>query len=294
MVSGFMHPGGDSAWCFPRSLESELESRFGAYRADVDDFRARDLERIYSDVLSMTDQHFDMARFILKEKAPDFLMTVEIGVDRFHHAFWRHIDPAHPRYEQDDRYADLGREYYGHLDGHIGRLCESAGPETVVLVVSDHGARAMHGGFCINEWLISRGHLVVRRMPEEPSRLNHDDVDWERTRVWAEGGYYARIFLNVKGREPDGALAPGEIEAFRARLQGELEALRDDEGVPIPVRVRAPDRYYREARGFPPDLMVYLDDLRLRAIGSIGHRRLVVAETTPVPIPAITRGMGSS
>ena len=283
MVSGFMHPGGDSAWCFPRSLESELESRFGAYRADVDDFRARDLERIYSEVLSMTDQHFDMARFILKEKAPDFLMTVEIGVDRFHHAFWRHIDPAHPRYEQDDRYTDLGREYYGHLDGHIGRLCESADPETVVLVVSDHGARAMHGGFCINEWLILRGHLVVRRMPEEPSRLNHDDVDWERTRAWAEGGYYARIFLNVKGREPGGALAPDEIESFQARLQGELEALRDEEGVPIPARVRAPDRYYREARGFPPDLMVYLDDLRLRAIGSIGHRRLVVAENDTGP-----------
>ena len=51
----------------------------------------------------------------------------------------------------------------------------------------------------------------------------------------------------------------------------------------MPARVRAPDRYYREARGFPPDLMVYLDDLRLRAIGSIGHRRLLVADNDTGP-----------
>lgn len=283
MVSGFMHPGEDAAWCYPRSLEGELEGRFGAYHADVDDFRAHDLERIHSDILAMTDQHFDMARYIWNEKAPDFLMMVEIGVDRFHHAFWRHIDPAHPRYEQDDRYTGLGREYYARLDRHMARLCENVDEETVFLIVSDHGARAMHGGFCINEWLIARGHLVVRRMPEKPSKLSHDDVDWRRTRAWAEGGYYARVFLNVKGREPDGALPANEIESFRARLERELGALSNDEGARIPTLVRLPDRDYREARGFPPDLMVYIDDLRLRAIGSIGHGRLVVTENDTGP-----------
>ena len=96
MVSGFMHSGGDEAWCFPRSLESEIESRFGRYRPDVEDFRAEDLDRIYRDIIEMTDQHFAIARWVWREKSPDFLMMVEIGVDRFHHAFWAHIDPTHP------------------------------------------------------------------------------------------------------------------------------------------------------------------------------------------------------
>ena len=56
MVSGFMHPGGDAPWCFPQSFENEIEDRFGPYRADVDDFRSDDLERVYRDVVAMTRQ----------------------------------------------------------------------------------------------------------------------------------------------------------------------------------------------------------------------------------------------
>ena len=42
--------------------------------------------------------------------------------------------------------------------------------------------------------------------------------------------------------------------------------------------MRVPEEHYRQARGFPPDLMVYFDELRLRAIGSIGSGRIVVTE----------------
>ena len=38
-------------------------------------------------------------------------------------------------------------------------------------------------------------------------------------------------------------------------------------GTPIPTEVCVPEDYYRETRGFPPDLMVYFDELRFRAIG---------------------------
>ena len=102
LVSGFMHPGGDAPWSFPRGLENEIESRFGAYQPDVDDFRGDDLDRIHRDIVAMTDQHFEIARYIWNDKEPDFMMMVEIGVDRFHHAFWRHIDPRHPRHDSDN------------------------------------------------------------------------------------------------------------------------------------------------------------------------------------------------
>ena len=278
MVSGFMWPGDDAPWCFPRGLEHEIEERFGPYRADVEDFRSDDLDRIYRDILAMTDQHFEIAAHVWSEKRPDFMMMVEIGLDRFHHAFWRHIDTEHPRHEAGNRWEHLGREYYRLLDTHIGRLRNLADDDTTFLVVSDHGARAMHGGFCINEWLIRKGYLVLREPPLTPSPLRHSLVDWARTRAWAEGGYYARIFLNVLGREPDGRVAPTEVVALRDDLRAELEAARDDDGNRIAVTVRIPEKHYRQARGFPPDLMVYFDDLKLRAIGSIGGGRITVAE----------------
>jgi len=34
-------------------------------------------------------------------------MMVEIGLDRLHHAFWRFLDPAHPRHEPGHRHADV-------------------------------------------------------------------------------------------------------------------------------------------------------------------------------------------
>ena len=283
MVSGFMAPGGDEPWCFPRGLEKEIEQRFGPYRADVDDFRSDDLERVYRHTLSMTDQHFEIARFIWNDKRPDFMMMVEIGVDRFHHAFWRHIDPEHPRHETGNAYEDLGRNYYARLDRHIGRLCEDVDDDTVVLVVSDHGARAMHGGFCINEWLIERGYLSLRVPADGVMPLRHDEVDWTRTKAWAEGGYYARVFFNIAGREPAGTVAPEEVDGLRTALQRDLAELEDDEGERIPTLVRAPEAYYRQARGFPPDLMVYFDELRLRAIGSVGSGKRVVTENDTGP-----------
>ena len=283
MVSGFMHPGGETPWCFPRSLENELRSRFGPYRADVEDFRADDLDRIYREIVAMTDQHFEIARWIWREKQPDFLMMVEIGVDRFHHAFWRHVDPSHPRHEPDNPYCELGREYYARLDGHIARLCKKTEEETTVMIVSDHGAHAMHGGFCINEWLIERGYLVLREPPAEPTPLSHENVDWDRTTAWAEGGYYARVFLNIAGREPNGVIPPEKVNEVRGGLRAELNTLRDDADAPLFTQVRIPEEHYRQTRGFPPDLMVYFDDLRLRAIGSTGYGRRIVTENDTGP-----------
>ena len=141
----------------------------------------------------------------------------------------------------------------------------------------------MHGGLCINEWLLARGHLALKAEPAGPGPLRHDDVDWSRTKAWAEGGYYARIFFNVAGREPDGIVPPSEMAALRDHIVAELEMLTDDEGAPIPTEVRIPEEYYRQVRGFPPDLMVYFDDLRLRAIGSVGVRRRLVRENDGGP-----------
>ena len=276
MVSGFMWPGGDSPWCFPRELESELIDRVGPYRADVEDFRSEELDRIYRDIVTMTKQHFEIAEQVWECKQPDFMMIVEIGLDRFHHAFWRHIDLEHPRHEENNPWKNLGPEYYGLLDERIGRLCAAAGEDTAIMIVSDHGARAMHGGFCINEWLIGKGYLKLREPPATPGPLDHSLIDWQRTTAWAEGGYYARVFLNVAGREPMGAVAPSNVRALRDELRRELEYARDDRGERVPVLVRSPEEYYRQARGFPPDLMVYFDGLSLRAIGSVGGGRIVV------------------
>ena len=87
-----------------------------------------------------------------------------------------------------------------------------------MLVVSDHGAKRMDGGIRVNEWLRREGLLTTLREPHETSSLADVGVDWSRTVAWGEGGYYARIFLNVQGREPEGIVAPEDYERVRADL----------------------------------------------------------------------------
>lgn len=276
-ISGFLSAGSGEAWCFPAALADEIEREFGPYQPDVEDFRATDYDRILGEIEAMTRQHFAIAAHVWRTRRPDFLMMVEIGVDRFHHAFWHHVDPTHPEHDPSSRWASAGLQYYALLDQEIGRLREIAGPGEAFMIVSDHGAKAMRGGFCINEWLLERGHLVLREAPSGVGPLRHDAIDWRRTTAWAEGGYYARVFLNVAGREPNGVVAPGDTERVKRELVDALSQLTDDDGHPLRTETHDPRRHYRASRGFPPDLMVYVEDLSLRAIGSVGHGRRVVA-----------------
>ena len=96
------------------------------------------------------------------------------------------------------------------------------------------------------------------------------EIDWEKTTAWGAGGYYARIFLNVEGREPQGRVPAGSYEKVRDQLKEMIETLSDHEGKPMGSLVFKPDELYREVRNVAPDLMAYFGNLRWRSIGSFG------------------------
>jgi predicted AlkP superfamily phosphohydrolase/phosphomutase len=257
----------------PADLRREIEALVGSYQVDVRNFRSDDRDRILAEVYAMTEQRFAVCRHLLDTRPWDFFMVVEIGVDRMHHAFWRFLDPAHPRHMPGHRYADVVRSYYAYLDDEIGELLERFDDDTAVIVVSDHGARPMEGAICVNEWLCREGYLVLREPPDGPTRLRPEAVDWGRTRAWGEGGYYCRLCLNVRGREPRGIVDPEDYEALLGDIAERLEQLPGPDGRPIGTRALRPAQLWRERRGIPPDLVVYFGDLAWRSNGSVGHDR---------------------
>lgn len=270
LVSGFLAPGQGAGYAFPPRFEVELEARFGPHCPDVSDFRTDDLEALLARLYASTRRRFDIARWVWQDKRPDFEMFVEMGTDRFHHAFWHHIDPEHPRFDPDGEHVDAGRAYYGFVDARLGELLEVVDDETTVLVVSDHGARPMLGGVRINEWLRQQGWLTLREEPKGCERFDVANVDWGQTRAWGEGGYYGRVMLNVAGREPEGIVDPARFEATRDELAAALEGLVGPDGAPLGTRVRRPEEAYRSARGFPPDLLAYFGDLDYRSLATVG------------------------
>jgi predicted AlkP superfamily phosphohydrolase/phosphomutase len=219
----------------------------------------------------MTEKRFTLAQHFLRTRPWDFFMMVEMGTDRMHHAFWKFMDADHPKYEPGNPYESVIDDYYVYVDGLIGDLLEDVPEDAHVLVVSDHGAKGMDGGICINEWLLERGYLVLKQpRPQKPTRFADLEIDWSRTRAWGDGGYYGRIFLNVAGREPTGCIPAAEYESFRSQLAEEIAAIPDEQGRDIGTQVFTPEELYQEVNRVAPDLLVYFGGLRWRSVGTVG------------------------
>jgi predicted AlkP superfamily phosphohydrolase/phosphomutase len=271
-VSCMLAPGADAPHTWPPALGEDLARRFGPYVPDLD--RGLTGEAAMDGLLAMARQHFDVAEHVLATHDPALLFLVEIGSDRLHHLFWPLLDPSDPRHVAGDPLARRARDYYGYLDLRIERLLERAGPDTAVLVMSDHGARPILGGVHVNELLRREGLLVLRREPDGERALDVEDVDWARTRAWGDGGYYARVFLNVRGREPQGIVERHEIPALLDRLEASVLSVPDPTG--RGHRVVRPTKAFRAVRGAAPDLLVFFGDLALRSLGRVGARAIVV------------------
>lgn len=283
-VGCFLTPDPErSTYTHPPDVGTRISELVGRYPVDVEDFRTPDKDRLHADILEMTRKHFDVVRHFLAREDWDYFQFVEIGLDRIHHGFWKHHDPAHRLHDPQTPYRHVVRDYYRLLDHEIGTLLEALDDETVILVVSDHGARPLDGGFCVNEWLMEEGLLVLRTRPRRVTPFNQLDVDWSRTRAWSTGGYYARIFLNVRGREPEGAIPPEDYEKVRDELAARLEATADESGGLLGTRVFRPEELYARVERIAPDLVVHFGDLAWRAIGGVGYGRLHVQENDTGP-----------
>ena len=283
MVSGFETPHAGVDYTYPKSLKRELESALGEYLFDVEEFRTNDKAGLLARVHALMENRFAAARHLMQSKPWDFFMMVEMGMDRLHHGFWRFCDPVHPAYVPGNPLEHVFREYYRAVDAHIGELIALAGDDTAVMIVSDHGARPMLGGFCINQWLAEEGCLCVDEIPATPARLEECAVVWEKTKAWSAGGYYARLFLNVAGREPQGIIPPDDYERVRDELAMRLESINGPDGKPMGNRVLKPEQVYRTVNGIAPDLLVYAGDLSLRAVGTLGHKNLFTRENDTGP-----------
>lgn len=283
LVSGFLAPDTSSSFTYPADLRMELLRVAPDYMLDVRNFRTEDKQWLLEQIYRMTEQRFRVAKYLLQSKPWDLFVMVEMGPDRIHHGFWRYFDRDHPLYEPGNPYETAIHDYYVELDRRVGEILAILPEDTLVLVVSDHGAKRMVGGICINEWLLREGYLVLKQPVKERVKFAPDLVDWERTRAWGDGGYYGRLFLNVEGREPAGIVPPQDYEPLRRELAARLEALPDEYGNPIGTKVFFPEKIYASCANVPPDLIVYFGDLNWRSVGSLGHGTVWIHENDTGP-----------
>ena len=261
----------------PAGLKDEIAALVGEYEVDVKGFRTDRKAWLRGEIFRMSRKYYQVVRHYLASTEWDYFHCVDIGLDRVQHGFWKYHDPRHVLHEPGSEFAEVIRDYYAHVDEEIGRILELLTDDTVVLVVSDHGAQRLDGGFCVNEWLVREKLLALNEYPAAVTPFDQLSVDWGKTKVWSEGGYYARVFFNVQGREPNGTIAPADYEHFRDEIKARLEAT-----VPGTL-VFKPEEVYRTVRNVAPDLIVHFGGLYYRSIGGVGYDTLTIVENDTGP-----------
>ncbi len=282
MVTGFLTPDLDSGFTYPDELKHEVKDVVGKYLLDADNFRTDSKDELLSTIYEMTEKRFNLTKHFMTTREWDFLMMVEMGTDRIHHAFWKYMDKKHPLYVAGNEFEQAIPDYYKYIDKKIGELISLAG-DAVIIIASDHGAQAMMGGVCINEWLINEGYLVLKEMPDSITAVSRCNIDWRKTRAWGYGGYYGRIFLNVKDREPEGIVPEKDFDCLRNEISEKLKSMADEKGALLGNTVFYPENIYRKVNNIAPDMICYFGELSWRSVGSIGHGSIYTHENDTGP-----------
>ncbi len=285
-VGCFLTPPSAPSYATPSEIEGEIEEELGGagkYIFDIPNFRKAGMDWVMADVFTMTERRFQVARRLVQNKPWDFFMLCEIASDRLHHVFWEYYDPNHPKYVAGNEFEGMFQKYYRMLDRELGELLAVLPEDVVTIIMSDHGARAMQGGLCFNDWLIQEGYLTLATQPDEVIPVSKADIDWSKTVAWGDGGYYGRLFLNVAGREPNGIVDPNDYESVRDEMAQRLEAAPGPDGEPLGTKVFKPQDVYPDVRGVAPDLIVYFGDLDWRSVGSVGNPSIYTYENDTGP-----------
>ncbi len=287
MITGFLTPLFNEKSVYPTSLKQDIVEKHNAepmfdVQVGLAGYKNLETEKMIEGVYKMTDTQMKIMKDYAQRKDWDFCMGVVLGTDRMQHTMWRFHDEKHRKHPGETPYKNTLKEYYKYIDKHIGELKEILGDDVVFIVASDHGFDRMDGRFNLNDWLIKEGYLVLKETPTEPTKLRFDNVDWSKTRVYAVGAYFGRLYFNKISRDPDnGILQEGEVEPLQNELITKLTAIQSDRGEELQTPTYKPqDIYEGPYAKNGPDLYVYFDNLRWGVNNDVGNEGMYSQKTT--------------
>ncbi len=212
--------------------------------------------------------------------------------------------------ESDRAIRDKVVAIFQQVDDGVGEMLNYADENTTIVLMSDHGFGPMKGFMHVNNFLLDKGYLVLKsgamsslkrlmfnagvtpqnvhltlkalkldlRRRVNRGRaygmlrrffLSFDDVDWTRTRAFALG-HIGQIYINLKGRQPSGIVAPGaEYENLRDEIRNQLLKLKHPEtNEQLIARVlNREEIYHGELLDNTPDLLLLPADFKYLAFG---------------------------
>lgn len=274
-------------------LHWELEDKFGEYLSDIFPYPYMlkgDIKGYLRDLRLMTEKQRDVALYCMEQVDWSFFMVVFLGPDRIQHALWDYLD-SDTQYTKDGEYRNLVEDYYRYLDSCIGEILKRLDRDTNIFIISDHGFQSLYKKIDINAWLVKNEFLkfksnlslwgliallgrtfggyknIIQSLSKiidikkldkniKPALIS-SIINWSKTTAFSlcSGG----IYINLKGREPAGAVGfPDEYEKIRDEIIEKLYNLREPEsGEKVIHKVLKREQLYKgDAINNLPDLII--------------------------------------
>ncbi len=198
------------------------------------------------------------AKYFMERYPWDVFIVVFTAVDAAQHFFWKDMESARPVNEGDEApdFSAFILQVYQRADRAIASLIEQA-RDSWIMLVSDHGGGFnQRGAEFINPWLAGSGFLkfkdstllkrlftpnlkfmydiidrgfprktkqkLVKIFPGVREKVEaatcYQNIDWSGTIAFNDGAR-DEIWINLRGREPEGIVTPGaEYEKTRDQL----------------------------------------------------------------------------
>lgn len=269
IISGMDTPSMAKDFIYPPELKPEFDQQIKHNYFHVPLSRNSDrlnIEKNLSIIKKVIESRTKAITFVMDRIDWDFLMAVYIVSDRVQHDFWDQMVRARPGEKVlidetynliddsigkllnkvDDRTTIIIVSDHGFeaLNGHfsLGKWLRSNGylknlntdSKQKQTFFTDNSVKVKSflrqnlsflGRFSLVQKAIERS--IGKRLAH--NLCDHKEIDWRQTRAFCLGTYGA-IFINVKGRNPEGTVAPGpEYESLRLEIKDKLLTLTDPE-----------------------------------------------------------------
>ncbi len=191
------------------------------------------------------EERLNLLNYALEHYDDGLLFFYFSSTDLQAHMFYWDSEDKHPTRTAADaeKYMGVLEELYARMDNVIGDLLDKYGQDTTVMLLSDHGFCNFRRQFNLNTWLRENGYLSPQWCTSLYALPRQTPPEWSRTQAYGLG--LNGLYLNLRGREKYGAVAPSQREALLEELREKLLAVRDPEnGQPAIKAVYRADEVY--------------------------------------------------
>ena len=185
----------------------------------------------------------DAMQELIKQENYQVVFSHLHGVDTCGHMFWYLSKKRSKRGNNEKVYQEAIEWAYKFTDKYVGQFLHYLDEGWNILIVSDHGLLVppeediplLGDGFGCNVRIMEKLGYTVLKQDEKGNTV----IDYSKTRAVANRGNH--IYINLKGRYPDGIVDPEDKYELEAQIISDLYNYRQDGKRVVSIALRNKD-----------------------------------------------------